>query len=67
MSKSRIIAWETDSNLNPTGKERFFISRSCREVVRQIAYELGGQAYNYMVYLPDGTKWCARVYEKIKT
>ena len=63
--KYRIHAWETDVSLNPTGKDRLFISNSCRTVAKQIAYELGGKQRGSMVYLPDGNKWACRAYAKI--
>jgi hypothetical protein len=66
MPKYKILAWETDSRLNPTGPERFFVSDSCRKVAKQIAYELGGESHGSMVYLPDGKKWGCRAYQKIK-
>jgi hypothetical protein len=64
--KHKIVAWETDSNCNPTGPERFFVSESCRTVAKQIAYELNGEARYTMVYLPDGKRWATTIYEKGK-
>lgn len=56
--KHRILAWETDTNLNPTGKERIFLSDSCRTVAKQIAHELGGEARGTSVYnLLFGKRW----------
>ena len=57
-SKYKILAWETDTDLNPTGKERIFLSDSCRTVAKQIAFELSGEARGSSVCnLLLGKRW----------
>lgn len=67
MEKNKIVAWKTDSNLNPIpNTERIFSCPSCRKVAKQIAYEEGGEARGQMVYLPNGEKWATQIIEKCK-
>ncbi len=64
--KHHILAWETDKRGNPTGPERLFYSESIRKVIRQIAYELGGDSgtQGLICRLPDGRMWSATIYKK---
>lgn len=65
--KFRVYAWETDSNGDLTGKERIFVSKSCREVIRHLTHELNGDSGNQaiLVKLPNGNRWYARRYQKV--
>lgn len=64
--KYKIVAWECDRDGFPTGKERLFVSKSSREVARQIAYELNGEARGTIVYIDGKLSWACRSYDKVK-
>lgn len=55
----RILLWETDAQLWPTGREQIFIGRGVRKVMEAVIGQLGGtlDISRKSLYMADGKRW----------
>ncbi len=61
-----VLVWECDHNLNPTGKEWTFRTKSLRDAIKHVAYENGARVGDHgrSAVHPDGRRFFGSILEK---